>query len=504
MAMAKRLGLLTAIVAVCGLIPALPAAAAVPVSSALAPAAVASGLNPGQNAVQPTRSMTYDGGLLGGAARTHPTTEAFSSAAVGNVANHHDGDVDVVAGYTDGTIHIWSQRTGRQEFVVQTGGAIRSSPALIRLRAGGGLNVLVGTDNGDVFIYNFDTPQARTLFHKHVSVASGVNGFFGTPTVAALDNNGQMFVIATSFDQHLYVWDLTGKNKPGFPFWAQDTIWSSPTVAVVDGDPYPEIFFGYDCGGSPAQLCYQRNHATGGELTALQHNGKTAPGWPQFVAGQVVWSTPAVASLYGTSAKQIIVGTGLYYANAGYEFLVYDAHGKRIKAFPMRGRTFSSPAIGDIMGLGHPQIAIGTEFGYTDIVDPTTWRRLTHVCTAVLVTCATSHSSPIIGDLYNNGHQEAVAVGGNSFYIIDHTGQVTFTGQIPETALGLAASPTLANINGHATLFFTLMGGGPGGNHAEVVSFSFATAAGPSSWPAFKGDMGRSGSPTKKVPVPLI
>jgi hypothetical protein len=468
---------------------------AAPVLSAPAPLVAAA------TAATPTRTRVYDGGLLIANNKPKAVAEQFSSAVVGNVTDHRDGDTDVVAGYLDGTIHVWSVRTGRQEFVVQTGGQVSSSPALVRTSPGS-LSVLTSNNSGDVLIYQFTGGRARITFHKHVATRAGVNGFFGTPTMADLDRNGKMWVIATSWDQHLYVWDLAGNPKHGFPYFAQDTIWSSPTVATVEGDPYPEIFFGYDCSGIPAQTCFRRWHTYGGVLIAIKHDGRVATGWPVFIPHEVVWSTPAVTSLMGTAAKQVIVGTGLYWgAGAGQKTWVFDAHGHLMKSIPMSGRTFSSPAIGDVLGLGKPQIVIGTEFGYTDIID-TLWHRRAHVCTAQLSTCVSSHSSPIIGDLYGNGRQEVVAVGGNSFHVIDRTGKSVVTVQIPETVMGLAASPTLVNINGRATLFITLMARRTGGAHAEVISYTFPTKAGPSAWPMFKGNMGRSGSPTKMVPIP--
>jgi WD40 repeat protein len=453
----------------------------------------------------PVRTHAYDGGLLQGSSATKVTLEDFSSAAVGNVTGHRDGDTDVVAGYVDGTLHVWDQRTNRQEFVVQTGGPIRSAPALVRTHAGGGLVVLTSNTAGNVLIYGFGGGKAVLIFHKHVAPIGNpsVNGFFGTPTMADLDNNGKAWIIATSWDQHLYVWDIAGNTKPGFPFFAQDTIWSSPTVAKMDGDPYPRIVFGYDCSGVPGESCYARWHSHGGVLMSLEHTGKPTPGFPVFLPGQTEWSTPAVTSLYGTAAKQIVIGTGLYWPNAGQVTYVYDASGHRLAAIPMTGRTFSSPAIGDVLHLGHPQIVIGSEDGYTDIIDNTFHRRA-HTCTSILTGCAVSHSSPIIGDLYNNGQQEIVGVGGNHFVIIDHTGLRIASVQIPETVFGLAASPTLVNISGKATLFFATMARGAGGAHAEVYAYTFQSAAGLSAWPMFKADATRSGTVAKRtIPVPV-
>ena len=123
----------------------------------------------------------------------------------------------------------------------------------------------------------------------------------------------------------------------------------------------------------------------------------------------------------------------------------------------------------------------------------------------MLKTCVHSHLSPIIGDLYGDGRQEIVAVGGNSFYIIDHTGRKTTTVQI-ETTLGLAASPSLVNINGQSTLFFALMAKSHGGTRAQVISYTFPKRrAGASAWPTFKANFNRLGtSPKKVISIPAI
>lgn len=66
-----------------------------------APVASAAGTHPA-----PTRSTTYDGGRLGTLYDQATTIEAFSSPVVANVTGHTDGDVDVIAGYADGTLHV--------------------------------------------------------------------------------------------------------------------------------------------------------------------------------------------------------------------------------------------------------------------------------------------------------------------------------------------------------------------------------------------------------------
>ncbi len=456
-----------------------------------APMASAAGTHPA-----PTRSTTYDGGRLGALYDQSTTIEAFSSPVVANVTGHTDGDVDVIAGYADGTLHVWSARTGRQEFVVKPGpGAIQSSPSIFRTSSTGHLAVLGSNTNGEVFAYTFTGGKASRVFYKHVAKTGNpsVNGFFGTPTVADLDKDGKRWIVATSWDQHLYVWSLSGANKPGFPLWERDTIWSSPTVATLDGDPYPEIIFGYDCSYVPGQPCYTQYGRGGGYVTAVTHTGRVATGWPRFVPGQVVWSTPAVADLFANGHKEVIVGTGLYWkAPAGSQVLAFDAHGKTLPGFPvpLSGRTFSSPAIGDVLGTGHPQIAIGSENGQTHLVDAY-GHRIWNRCTAYLSSCVSSHSSPAIGDLWGTGKQEVLAVGGNAFHVLDAAGNDLAHAVIPETAVGLAATPTLVNVDGRARLFFCLMAKAPDGRHASVVSYALPAPAGRSAWPMFKHDPSR-------------
>lgn len=443
----------------------------------------------------PVRSKVYDGGYLQGTTRTTANGEAFSAAVVGNVTNHTDGDTDIIGAYLDGTVHVWSQKTGRQLFVVQTGGPIAASPGLFRMKPGGQLYVTIANKTGHVYVYSFTGGRVRTVFHKRVSLNGKYNGVFGTSTVADLDRNGRMYLVATTWTQQVYAWDVaTGANKPGFPIWVKDTVWSSPVVSDIDNDGWSEIIFGYDCGGGGTQICNVKYQSKGGFVTVYDHNGRLRPGWPRFIPGQVVWSTPAVANIAGDSGKEIIVGTGLFWPSAGKQTWVLDRNGRTIKTIPMLGRTFASPAIGDILHTGRAQIVITDDTGYTDIID-TKWHRLAHVCTARISggRCATSHTSPIIGDLNNDGYQEVITAGSNSFYVIDHTRNAVVSVQIPETFYGLSASPTLVNRAGRATLYFALMAKSSGGNRAQVMAYTFPTAAGNSAWPTFKINAARNG-----------
>jgi hypothetical protein len=113
------------------------------------------------------------------------------------------------------------------------------------------------------------TLEGQTLFRVHTSGGPDT-GVFGTPVATDLDNDGKLEVIATTSENRVHAWRLDGSELPGFPVYVQDTIWSSPSVADIDGDGYREIVFGYDCDGAPGQAC-SPNY--GGYLGVLRHDG---------------------------------------------------------------------------------------------------------------------------------------------------------------------------------------------------------------------------------------
>jgi hypothetical protein len=141
---------------------------------------------------------------------------------------------------------------------------------------------------------------------------------------------------------------------------------SSPTIADVNGDGIPDVVFGHQ----DARVRVLSG-ATGAEL----------PGWPQYAVVKngpaAIDSTPAVADLDGNGRKEIVVGVGstwVAHQNGGVvvfnangttrcRFLTHDVMNTTTSAGVPDGYAdgvFSSPAIGDITGDGHPDIVFGS------------------------------------------------------------------------------------------------------------------------------------------------
>src|SRR5438270_6358156 len=341
------------------------------------------------------------------------TGEMFGGAAVGDLDGN--GVQDMVAGFEDGNVYAWRTDNAARWLKLWTGpGAVQGSPTLVDLNGDGLPDILAANTNGDVVAWSWTGQQ---LFR--VRAGDGVHpsaGVFSTPVAADIDRDGQLDIVATSWDHHLHAWHLNGQELPGFPVFLKDTSFSSPAIADIDHDGWPEIVFGFDCDGVQGQDCYPQGR--GGYVGVIRHDGSWEPGWPRFYNGQVIWSSPAIVDLNGDGHPDIVVGTGNMPLTGGYQVLAFRADGSYLPGRPVNvgGRTTSSPAIGDIDGDGRPDVAIAADDGKL--------YALRANGSLIFSRCIANdqvngcplpiHASPSIADIDNNGHNE-VLVGGEQW-----------------------------------------------------------------------------------------
>lgn len=453
-------------------------------------ASVLAGAAPAPAATTLTQAAKWYTGTFSGFYNGNLTTEAFSSPAVGDVAG--DSGPDIVAGYPDGKIRVWTTG-GSLQLEFNTGaGAIQSSPALVDLNGDGRLDILTSNLAGRVVGF---TGGGTVLFDKP-RPGCGNCGVFGTPTAADIDRDGQLEIVAPSFDQRLYVWNVDGSNQPGFPIDVQDSIWSSPAVADIDGDGYLEIIVGGDCDGVPGQYCYPN---FGGYLWVFRHDGSRQYGWPQFVPQQVVWSSPAVADLNRDGSLDIIVGTGLFDpAPGGQKVYAWDRWGSPLPGWPVNvgGRVMASPAIGDIDGDGSPDVVTMADDG----------RIYAHSATGALKSgfpqcnannrssCPVGlHGTPVLADLDGDGAQEIVSGGEQWVRVFGAGGTLKANVPTESGTLPLTGAPTVAQINGHAWVITSAVFTSGGQYKGSLWAWSTGTALGRADWPTFKQNIRRTG-----------
>jgi hypothetical protein len=275
-------------------------------------------------------------------------------------------------------------------------------------------------------------------------------GYWAGPTVADLDG-GTKEIIGSTWDTHaVYVFDLAGQSKPGWPVTLGDAMYSAVAAADLQGDGQKELVVGsngyniyalrtngtelmdgdsnpttlgvfkhtgaqYNY-GSPALAPLQNDGtnaivygASDAHLYAWRYDGSNLPGFPvQLAAG--VCGSPAVGSLDGAAGPLSIVVPAT--CDSVY---VFRADGSRRTGFPAYcplGATYGkhpSPALADMNGDGYLDIVQASTDGRIFVWDGNgaivpPWNGVRY---STLTTSA-SECSPVVADINGDGHPDIV------------------------------------------------------------------------------------------------
>ncbi|WP_426571691.1 FG-GAP-like repeat-containing protein [Aquihabitans sp. McL0605] len=442
---------------------------------------------------------------LGGVYPGAGPKESYASPAVGDITG--DAEPEIVVANMDGTVEAFRATDRARLWTRDLGNtAIQASPTLADLSGDGKPDVIIGTMDGRVVWLDGPTGAVVRTFrqgapqHCPAGVDCRPDGFFATPAVADINGDGLLDIVAPSYDHSVYAW-----SRGGTLLWRrflEDSLWSSPVIADVDRDGRPEIILGGDIYagnnlGVPA----------GGLVWILKANGTTYGNYPRTAPGQTVWSSPAVADLNGDKYPDIIVGSGANWGEpAGRRVEAFTARNKaNLPGWPVAvdGQVMASPAVGDIDDDGKLEVTFASDYGYVYAYEANGTRKW-RACNRTAGSCPTSTTKggTVIADVDGDGVQEVISTLERAVRVMDgRNGAVEATYTMSANSFPGGTSPAVAQVDGNAvivqpSMYVNHAGNwfGTAGDVTKVYVFTTGTGLCEADWPQFHRNARRDGT----------
>ena len=433
-----------------------------------------------------------------------------------------DGSNEIIVGDLEGWVHAyrgdgrgelpgWPQQA-KVDGVHAT--AVESSPAVADLDHDGKLEVIVGATSvwapnqqGGLIVFNADgstrwrwrgtdyiTIWGQTSF-RHDGYSEGA---VVAPAIGDIDGDHYPDIVFGTFEAKIHAFNRFGHELKGFPYQADDTVWSSASLYDVNHDGRMEIFVGSpSTGGGP------QPHM-GGTMFGLSYaHGRVNTMWRNNIA-ESIDASPAITDLDGDGRMEVVTTTGWAFQNA-HSRMIWAWHldnGSPVRGWPVDtgSITPASVAIGDLDRDGNPEVVVGSWDGHVRAYHGNGRLMWNADAFAGSRNRARIEAAPVIADLNGDGIQDVVVPTDVSVVLMRGQDGRQMTPVPIGRQYGYFSSPAVGFLNGEWSLVVTGFRGGYPQTESDpaavgrITVYSFGSTPFTADWPMFRRNPERDGA----------
>jgi len=434
-----------------------------------------------------------------------------------------DGIEDVVFGTYDGRVLALSGLDGRQLWSRDVGTrstCVNSSASAADIDGDNRPEIFIGTGcanqdgPGSVYSFEHDGTVRFAFVARDPNFAYPYPRIHSSPAIADIDRDGVAEVVFGSLSvRSIWAIDVNGNLEPGFPYYSDDTNFSTAAFTDLNGDGVTDFVIGQDQTWAPGQP-----GSRGGSI-----RGMTGDGVQLFerYTNEIIRSAPAIGDVDGDGAAEIVVGTGNHWSNPATNspypatdatkifILSATAGGMTERECETGGNTAPNPALSDFNGDGRLDIVMGTsnqfrpagQGGEVVVLDGAT-------CGILARFFAGDFREDIIGGVssadFNGDGKQDIAIPTGSGTYVRNGGDGALLARVNYGQVTTHSTPAITDLDGDSKLDMFTTGWYPGSPPTAVIQrWEVRNTLGgitDSSWPTFHHDARRTGNVT---PPPL-